>query len=147
MDKQFKVYLGADHAGFRLKTAIKKYLDEQDFQYQDFGAKQLKSDDDYPDYAKKVATAVAASKDNFGILICGSGHGMSIAANRNKKIRAILGFSVESAMVARHDSDSNILCLAGRFLNTDHALNIVDQFLKTPFSGEERHTRRIKKLS
>ncbi len=147
MDKQFKVYLGADHAGFRLKTALKKYLDEQGFKYQDFGATQLKSDDDYPDYAKKVATAVATSKNNFGILICGSGQGMQIAANRHKKIRATLGYDPQAAIVARQDNDSNVLCLAGRFLSTTQALNIVDQFLKTPFSGEERHARRIKKLS
>ncbi len=147
VEKKSTIYLGADHAGFRLKTAIKKHLEEQGLDYKDLGDNKLIADDDYPDYAKKVAKAVATHKDHFGILVCGSGHGMSIAANRHKKIRAILGFSAEAAIVARHDSDSNVLCLAGRFLNTDHALNIVDHFLKTPFSGEERHTRRIKKLS
>lgn len=147
MDHKFKIYLGADHAGFRLKTAIKKHLDERGWSYKDLGDNKLVADDDYPDYAKKVANAVSKGKNNFGILVCGSGHGMAIAANRHKKIRAILGFSAEAAIVARHDSDSNILCLAGRFLSTDHALNIVDRFLDTPFSEEERHTRRIKKLS
>jgi len=147
VEKKSTIYLGADHAGFRLKTAIKNYLLENGFKYKDLGDDKLVADDDYPDYAKKVAKAVAAHKNHFGILVCGSGHGMSIAANRHKKIRAILGFSMEAAIVARHDSDSNVLCLAGRFLKTDHALNIVEQFLKTPFSGEERHTRRIKKLS
>lgn len=147
MDHKFKIYLGADHAGFRLKTAIKKHLDENGWSYKDLGDNKMVADDDYPDYAKKVASAVAKGKNNFGILVCGSGHGMAIAANRHKKIRAILGFSAESAIVARHDSDSNVLCLAGRFLSTEHALNIVDRFLNTPFSGEERHTRRIKKLS
>lgn len=147
MEKKSTIYLGADHAGFRLKTAIKKHLEEQGLHYKDLGDDKLVADDDYPDYAKKVAKAVATHKDHFGILVCGSGHGMCITANRYKQIRAILGFSAEAAIVARHDSDSNVLCLAGRFLNTDHALNIVDHFLRTPFSGEERHIRRIKKLS
>lgn len=147
MEKQATIYLGADHAGFRLKTAIKKHLQEQGLHCKDLGDDKLVADDDYPDYAKKVATAVAKGKNNFGILICGSGHGMPIAANRHKKIRAILGFSAEAAMVARHDSDSNVLCLAGRFLSTEHAINIVERFLNTPFSGEERHIRRIKKIS
>lgn len=147
VEKKSTIYLGADHAGFRLKNAIKQHLEEHGYNCKDLGDNQLVKDDDYPDYANKVAKAVSTHQDHFGILVCGSGHGMSIAANRHKKIRAILGFSIESAIVARHDSNSNVLCLAGRFLNTDHALNIVDNFLQTPFSGEERHIRRIKKLN
>ena len=146
MEKNFKVYLGADHAGLRLKNSIKQYLEESKIDYEDFGAYELKSDDDYPDFADKVAKAVARQPKNVGILICGSGHGMCIAANRHKKVRAILGYSVGAVMIGREHNDSNILCLAGRFLSTAQAIHLVQTFLHTEFPGEERHSRRIKKI-
>ncbi|MFA5126804.1 MAG: RpiB/LacA/LacB family sugar-phosphate isomerase [Patescibacteria group bacterium] len=146
MEKEFKVYLGADHAGLRLKNAIKQYLSETKINYVDFGADTLTSDDDYPDFAKKVAQTISRQPKNFGILICGSGHGMCIAANRFKKVRAILGYSVSAVMVGREHNDSNVLCLAGRFLSTTQGVHLVETFLKTDFPGEERHARRIKKI-
>ncbi len=146
MEKGFKVYLGADHAGLRLKNAIKQYLSEAKIDYQDFGADKLKSDDDYPDFANKVAKAVSRQPKNYGVLICGSGHGMCIAANRHKKVRGILGYSVGAVMIGREHNDANVLCLAGRFLSTAQAIHLVETFLKTDFPGEERHLRRIKKI-
>lgn len=141
------IYLAADHAGLKLKNLIKSHLEQQGIKYQDFGANDLETTDDYPDYAKKLTKALSKNSHNFGILICGSGQGMVIAANRQKKIRAILGYSAHAVMVARQDNDANVLCLAGRFISPSVATHLVDLFINSPFSQEERHQRRIKKLA
>jgi ribose 5-phosphate isomerase B len=140
------IYLAADHAGLKLKNLIKNHLEEQGTTCKDLGADSLEPTDDYPDYAKKLAKELEKNPQNFGILICGSGQGMVIAANRHKKIRAILGYSAHSVMIARLDNNANVLCLAGRFISPPIAIHLVDLFIHSPFSEEERHQRRIKKL-
>jgi ribose 5-phosphate isomerase B len=144
-----KVFLGADHNGFELKNRLKDYLQAQSYEVVDEGDTQLDSDDDFPQYAGRVVAAMLASdeKEPKGILICGSGQGMCIAANRFKGIRASLAWDEAEAKAARNDDDSNILCLAARELTDfDNLLNIVNVWLKTPFTGAERFVRRIKQL-
>jgi len=136
-----KIYIGADHAGYRLKEELKKH-----FNLIDLGNNQLDQNDDYPDFAQKVTQKVKKDKNSKGILICGGGHGMSMVANRQKGIRASLGYSIQAAKISRKDNDSNILCLASRELKKKEALKIVNTFLKTPFSKLKRHQRRIKKI-
>lgn len=140
------IYLGADHAGFELKEAIKRHLSEQKVDFEDLGAAQINPADDYPDYAAIVAQRVAERPENRGILICGSGQGVCIAANKFSGVRAALAWNTESARLARHDDDANILCLAGRLIDEKIALEIVDVFLETQFDDAERRVRRINKI-
>ena len=114
---------------------------------EDLGPSSFDENDDYPDFARAVAERVAEVHENRGILICGSGHGVCIVANKLHRIRAVLGPSIESVKFARKDEDANIVCLAGRTLSDEHARAIVKTFLETPFSGEERHVRRLQKLA
>lgn len=142
-----KIFLGADHRGFSLKENIKEHLLSKGYTVADIGAYQLDLDDDYPDFAYAVARRVAENpKDDRGILICGSGMGMDVVANKIKGIRATVAYSKESAAHARTNDDINIITLAGDVLSPDEAAEIVDIFLKTPFSGEERYTRRLNKI-
>lgn len=141
-----KIYLGADHAGFKLKESIKEYLEKQNLEYQDMGNKKFVLRDDFIDFGKKVAQKVSKEKNSLGILICGSGQGMCMTANRFKKVRAAIGHSVAAAKRAKHDDDNNILCLAGRALSTEQAKRIVRAWLTTEFAGLARYKRRIKKL-
>ena len=136
-----KIYIGADHAGYRLKKELKKH-----FNLIDLGNSQLDQNDDYPDFARKVSQKVKKDKNSKGILICGGGQGMSMVANRQKGIRASLGYSIQAAKISRKDNDSNILCLASRELKKKEALKIVNTFLKTPFSKIKKHQRRINKI-
>lgn len=140
-----KVYLGSDHAGFELKEKLKGYLKERKLPYDDFGTGSLGSVD-YPDYAIAVAKKVAKEKDSRGILICGTGTGMVIAANKVKGIRAVAAYDKYSAKMSRNDNDANVLCLRGRFFPFEKIKEIVSIWLKTPFSGELRHQRRINKI-
>ena len=140
-----KVAIGSDHAGYKLKEEIKKYLEKEKIEYKDFGTHSEESVD-YPDYAYPVAEAVAKKEFDSGILICGSGVGMIIAANKVKGIRAINVTDEYTAKQSREHGDCNVLGLAGRKLDKDKALRIVEVWLKTPFSGGERHIRRIKKI-
>ena len=142
-----KIYFGADHAGFYLKESIKKFLDKKRIGYVDVGNQKLEEGDDYPDYAFKVAEMVSRSKGNKGILICGTGGGMCIAANKVKGIRAVTAFDKYTAKMSRIDNDSNILCLRGRKFFTGKALKIVNSWLSTEFSGKGRHKKRIDKIS
>jgi len=140
------IYLGADHAGFDLKKILKKYLDEKNIPNKDLGNLKLKINDDYPDFAKKVAEKVAEKKGALGILICGSGNGICMAANKVKGIRAALAYNEYSARMAKQDEDANIICLAGRVLKPAEAKKIVDIWLKEKKSPAKRHERRIKKI-
>ena len=140
-----KIAIGSDHAGFKLKEEIKKYLEAEKIAYKDFGTSSEESTD-YPEFAFAVAKDVAAGKFDRGILICGSGVGMTIAANKVKGIRAVNAYDEYTARQSREHGDCNVLCLAGRKLGIDQALKIVDIWLKTPFSNEERHLRRIKQI-
>jgi len=141
-----KIYLGADHAGFKLKEAIEDYLEEQSIVHQDMGNKQFVATDDFVDFGKKVAQKVSKEKDSLGILICGSGQGMCMIANRFKKVRAAIGYSVAATKQAKHDDDNNVLCLPGRALSQEQAKRIIRAWLNTKFSGFVRYKRRIKKL-
>ncbi|HAW49499.1 TPA: ribose 5-phosphate isomerase B [bacterium] len=137
------IALGSDHAGFYLKEKIKAYLSNKGFEAKDFGTDSDKPCD-YPDYAKQVAGAILKEKYHFGILICGTGIGMSIAANRIPGIRAALCYTEEFAHLARKHNWANILCLSGRFLKEKDACKIVDAFLSS--QPEDRHRMRIEKL-
>ncbi len=141
------LYIASDHAGFQLKKALVTYLTKVlKLEVADLGADTYDENDDYPDFAEAVAKKVTASKTNLGILICGSGHGVCISANKLKGVRAILASSIESAEFAKKDDDANILCLAGRVVSDEHARAIVKAFIETPFSGSDRHVRRLKKI-
>lgn len=144
--KNKKIYLGADHAGFKLKEAIEELFEEQGIVHQDMGNKKFVATDDFVDFGKKVAQKVSKEKNSLGILICGSGQGMCMVANRFKKVRAAIGYSVAAAKRAKHDDDNNILCLPGRALTQEHAKRIVKAWLNTKFAGFARYKRRIKKL-
>lgn len=139
------IYLGADHAGFELKEKIKKWLTRKKFSAIDLGDKKLRPKDDYPDYAVKVARKVVKSESK-GILICGSGQGVCIVANKVKGIRAALAEHIKDAYLARKDDDCNILCLQGRGTNSNKAKRIVQTFLETEFSTVGRYKRRINKI-
>jgi len=141
------IYLGADHRGFYLKEKIKKYLRDLDYKIVDLGNKKFDKNDDYPDFGKAVAIRVAKSPSNEkGILFCGSGNGMVIVANKIRKIRGALGFNRKAAKMSREHNDANILCLPADFLTENKAKKIVKVWLKTRFSGEVRHIRRLKKI-
>lgn len=139
------VCLGADHAGFELKEKLKSFLQENDYRVKDFSPGPADPSDDYPDAARKVAAEILAEKAQ-GILICGSGNGVCLAANKIKGIRAAVGYNTQSAKWAKEHLNANILCLAGRILQPEYARAIASHFLETPFSEEERHKRRIAKI-
>lgn len=143
-----KIYIGADHRGFNLRQKLLEHLKTAGYDLIDEGDKQLNQDNDYPQFAGKVANAILASTDPEprGILICGSGQGMCMAANRYKGIRAALGHSVEAARSTRNDDDSNVLCLPADLLEADKAYSIVKTWLETPFAGAERFRRRNQEM-
>ena len=139
-----KIFISSDHAGFKLKEEIKSHLSKKKISFKDMGPF---NDDrvDYPDYAHKVARKVKTNKSNVGILVCGSGMGMNIAANRHKNIRAAQCFNLKSTKLSRLHNDANIITLGSRLLNKKLALNCVNTFLNTKFEGG-RHIKRIKKI-
>ena len=137
------IALGCDHGGYELKQEIKQYLDEKKLAYIDLGTDSTESVD-YPVYARKVVHAVLSGECEKGILICGTGIGISIAANRYKGIRAALCTDCFMAEATRQHNDANILALGGRVVGPGLAVKIVDTFLNTPFSEGERHKNRIR---
>ena len=141
------MYLGADHRGYKLKEEIKKYLVKLGYKVEDLGNEIFDPRDDYSDFGKKVAKKVNKNplKDK-GILFCGSGNGMVIAANKTKGTRAILGFNEKIAKLSREHNDANILCLPADFLTLNKTKRIVKTWLETEFSREERHVRRLNKI-
>ena len=134
--------IGSDHGGFALKEAIKKHLEERGLEYKDYGTYSDASCD-YPVYGRAVAKAVAAGECEMGILICGTGIGISITANKVPGVRAALCSDCFSAEATRLHNNANILALGARVLGEGLAFKIVDTFLDTPFSNDERHVRRI----
>ena len=139
------IALGADHGGYELKEALKQWMDENGIEYKDFGTYSTETVD-YPDIAKPVAEAVAAGKYEKGILCCGTGIGISIAANKVKGIRAACCSDYFSAKYTRLHNDANILCMGGRVVGAGLAIELADVFLKTRFEGG-RHLKRIAKIS
>jgi ribose 5-phosphate isomerase B len=143
-----KIYLGADHGGFKLKEEVKHWLEGWGFEYEDMGAFNYTQDDDYPDYAWPVAMKVGIQDDEaMGILICRSGQGECIVANKAKGARAALAWNEETAHAARNDDDANILCLAADYTTVETAKKIIHMFLNTPFDdSQERFIRRVNKV-
>lgn len=139
-----KIVVGSDHAGFELKQIITEHLSERNMNYIDFGTNCLDSVD-YPDYAKKVAEEVNSKDLIMGILVCGSGQGMAMTANRFKNVRAAICHNSDVAKVTRQHNDANVLCLGSRFIDISEAIKCVDVFLSTDFEGE-RHLKRINKI-
>ena len=139
------IIMASDHRGYELKEQLKTFFNEEDIITIDVGT-YSKEPVDYPDFAKSGVEKILEDKNNVGIFICGSGIGMSMAANRNPKIRAALCLTPEMAMLARKDNDANVLCLGSRFIKRRKAIAIIKVFLTTPFEGG-RHARRVKKIS
>lgn len=141
-----KIALASDHAGFDLKERLKPILTDKGYEVFDHGTLEADHSVDYPDFAYKLAAALRAGEAHKGILICGSGIGISIAANRFKDIRAALVHDVTTARLARQHNDANVLVLGARILGAEVAIQALDAFLTTPF-GEGRHCGRVEKLS
>ncbi len=139
-----KIYISSDHAGFRLKEHLKKYLFKKKIKFFDLGPMNNTSVD-YPIYAHKVAKKVKINKNNVGILVCGSGTGMSITANKHKNIRAAQCFSLKSTKLSRLHNDANIITLGSRLLSKKKACSFVNVFLNTSFEGG-RHKKRIRRI-
>jgi len=139
-----KVFIASDHAGYSLKEAIKKKFKKK-IKFEDLGTNSQDVSVNYPDYAHKLCKKVVIKKDNFGILVCGSGMGMNIAANRHKNIRAAQCFNLKSTKLSRLHNDANIITLGSRLLTKKLAINCVNTFLNTKFEGG-RHSKRIKKI-
>ena len=136
------IAIGSDHGGFELKEKLIEHLSERGLEYKDFGTYSSASCD-YPVYAKAVANAVASGECDRGIIICGTGIGVSITANKVRGIRAALCGDCFSAEATRQHNDANVLCMGARVVGEGLALKIADTFLDTPFSNDERHIRRI----
>jgi ribose 5-phosphate isomerase B len=141
-----KVIIGSDHAGYNVKEKLKEWFNLKGISYEDIGTNNPNIEDDYPDYAKKVAKLVSKDKKKKGILICGSGMGMTIAANKIKGIRAVSAYDEYSAKMARQDNNANILGLRGRYFPYNKTKKIVETFLLTQFSKKIRHKKRIQKI-
>ena len=139
-----KIFISSDHAGYKLKKTIIKYLQKNEINFLDLGPSNV-AKVDYPDIAHKVAKKVRVNKDYIGILICGSGTGMNIVANKHKNIRAAQCFSLKSTKLSRLHNDANIITLGSRLLTKKNALSYIDVFLNTKFEGG-RHSNRIKKI-
>ncbi|MDF2944762.1 MAG: hypothetical protein K0S01_3620 [Herbinix sp.] len=139
------IAIGNDHTGYDMKKAIMEYLDNRGIEYKDFGCGELTTSN-YPDYAKAVGRAIQKKECDKGILICGTGIGISIAANKMKGIRAALCHDCFSAEATRLHNDANILAMGARVIGVGHALKIVETFISTEFSQDERHIHRIQML-
>jgi ribose 5-phosphate isomerase B len=141
-----RVALASDHGGFVLKTSIIPWLETQDCEILDLGAEIFDINDDYPDYAIEIADAIVEGKADRGILICGSGVGAAIAANKVKGIRACLCHDSYSAHQGVEHDDMNVLCLGGRVIGIEMAKELISNFLQANFKGEEKYRRRIQKI-
>jgi ribose 5-phosphate isomerase B len=143
-----KIFMGADHNGFAMKAELTEALRKDGHEVIDEGDMQLEPGDDFPQFAESAVRAMLAdgSEDARALLICGSGQGMCMAANRFKGIRASLCWDIEEARAARNDDDSNVLCLPARFVDAAQALAITQAWLATPFAGAARFRRRIQQL-
>jgi ribose 5-phosphate isomerase B len=140
------IYVGSDHAGYNLKQAVKKHLEEKGNKVIDLGSFSPDDPVDYSDIAREVAEKIQENQDAFGIIICGTGQGSAMAANRHKKVRAALCDTVELAEMSRRHNYANVLCMGERTTDQALALQIVDKFLETEPDSDERHKRRIEKF-
>lgn len=140
-----KIAIGSDHAGYARKQEVISFLHAQNYEVNDFGPFNEDSVD-YPDFAHPVAAAVESGEYNFGILLCGSGEGVCITANKHWGIRAALAWLPEIAALSRRHNDANVLCLPARFISAEEAIDMVKVFLETAFEGG-RHERRVEKIA
>ena len=141
------IYIGSDHQGFKLKESLKNYLTNAGYEVADVGNAAYDENDDYPDFAAKVAKEVAADPLNRrGILFCGSGVGVDVVANKFAGVRSVLAMNSDHAFVSRADDDTNVLSLGAAFIEEDEAKKILSVWLQASFSGEERHRRRLEKI-
>lgn len=159
-----KIYLATDHAGFELKESVKKFLLEKGYEVKDYGAYSFDKNDDFPDFISKVGEAVSKDSESRGIIFGGSGQGEAMLANKYKNVRAALFYGsvippgavdatgkksidrFEIVRLSREHNNSNILSIGARFVSAHDAMQAVDTWLQIPFSGEERHARRIEKI-
>ena len=147
-----KIVLGADHGGFELKESIKKFLQEQEYELEDAGNVEFDREDDYVDFAEKVAREVGGEGSEIGqrkimgVLMCRSAAGMVIAANKIGGVRAVAAFDVKSARHSREHNDANVLALSGDWLSEEKAKSTLKEWLEVPYSNAERHTRRLRKI-
>ena len=139
-----KIYIASDHAGFKLKEFLKKKFLKK-YNFIDLGTNSSTTSVNYPIFAHKLSDKVAKNDKNFGILICGSGLGMSMAANRHKKIRAALCYTVKNTKLSRLHNNSNVITLGSRLIKKNHAFKLISVFFKTKFEGG-RHNKRVKKI-
>ena len=139
-----KIFISSDHAGFSLKEQIKKKFSKK-YKFQDLGTNNSKVSVNYPEYAHKLCTKVSKNSKNIGILICGSGMGMSMAANRHKKIRAAVCYSIKNTKLSRLHNNANIITLGSRLTKKNTAFKCIDLFINTKFEGG-RHNKRVKKI-
>lgn len=142
-----KVFLASDHAGFEIKEKVKNFLVQRGDDAQDCGAIEFNSNDDYPDFIKKAADAVSKNSGSFGIVFGKSGAGEAIAANKIKGIRAFLAINEKNVLLARQHNDANVMSIGSELVTEEDLFGLVQLFLETPFSNEERHKRRIEKIS
>lgn len=140
------IAIGSDHAGFQLKTTVVNWLKQLGYRINDMGAHELDPNDDYPDFAESVALEITAGRSNRGIIICGSGVGASITANKIPGIRAGMCHDSYSAHQGVEHDDMNILCIGSRVVGEEVVRELILPFLKAKFTGEERHVRRLDKL-
>jgi ribose 5-phosphate isomerase B len=141
-----QVYLGADHRGFKLKEKIKKWLEEWDYETKDMGASEFDSKDDYTLYAEKVGSIVGKEKGARGVLLCGSGVGVDVTANKFDGARASIGKNPEQVKAGRNDDDMNILVIAADFTKEDEVKKMVKMFLETKFAGKARFKKRLQDI-
>ena len=141
------IYIGADHRGFELKEKIAKWLFEWKYEFTDVGAQSLEVGDDYTKYVSEVASLVANNKDSKGIVLCGSGVGADVTANKFDGVRASVGKNKEQVTAGRNDDDMNILVLAADYTSESEAKEMLKAFLETKFSGKTRHARRLDDIS
>jgi ribose 5-phosphate isomerase B len=143
-----KIFIGADHNGFEYKSQLAKALELAGHEVVDEGDLTIDPNDDFPQFASKVVNALLGANDTEarGILVCGSGQGMCMAANRFKGIRAALCWNINEARASRNDDDANVLCLSSKYLSLEESGSIMATFLSTPFAGAPRYVRRIQQL-
>ena len=139
-----RLVIGSDHGGFEFKKELAKLLETNNLQVEDVGPYEYDKEDDYPDYAEKVCKKMVSGKR--GVLICRSGHGMAITANKFRGIRASVCWNEKSAEKAKKDDDINVICLPADLISADDAVRVVLRWLETPFEDAERRTRRLKKI-
>jgi ribose 5-phosphate isomerase B len=142
-----RIHIGSDHAGLELKAALVEYLQTKGHEVTDHGPHEYDAVDDYPDFCIPAAKATAADSTSLGIVLGGSGNGEQIAANKVKGVRAALAWSVETAKLARDHNNANVVGIGGRMHTIEECKTIIDAFVETPFSNDERHVRRINKIA